>query len=70
MDGGSIYLALEHPTGVTLAETLQREAPMHPDRAVRLAIRIAEALESAHMTGLVHGSLTPRTWFSWAPTRR
>ena len=59
-DGGSIYLALEHPTGTTLAETLQREAPMHPDRAVRLAIRIAEALESAHMTGLVHGSLTPR----------
>jgi serine/threonine protein kinase len=58
---GAIYLALEHPSGPTLAETLQRDAPLTPERAVRLAIRIAEALESAHMLGIVHGSLTPRT---------
>ena len=58
---GAIYLALEHPSGPTLAETLQRDAPLTAERAVRLAIRIAEALESAHMLGIVHGSLTPRT---------
>jgi serine/threonine protein kinase len=34
---------------------------MPPERAVRLAIRIAQALESAHMMGVAHGSLTPRT---------
>jgi hypothetical protein len=58
-EGGGLYLALEHPQGQTLAEVLQREALMPPRRAVRLAIRIAEALESAHMLGIVHGSLTP-----------
>jgi serine/threonine-protein kinase len=58
-EGGGLYLALEHPVGQTLAEALQRETPMPPRRAVRLAIRIAEALESAHMLGIVHGSLTP-----------
>lgn len=60
-EGGGLFLALEHPAGPTLAETFQREAPMPPERAVRLAIRIAQALESAHMMGVAHGSLTPRT---------
>jgi serine/threonine protein kinase len=59
VEGGGLYLALEHPEGPSLADVLQRDGPLHPERAVRLAVRIAEALESAHMLGISHGSLTP-----------
>jgi eukaryotic-like serine/threonine-protein kinase len=54
-----LYLALEHPVGVTLAEALRRDGPFRPKRAVRLAIGIAEPLEAAHMMGVVHGCLRP-----------
>jgi eukaryotic-like serine/threonine-protein kinase len=59
VDGGGIFLAFEQPPGPTLHEVLRGQAPLHPERAVRLAARIAEALESAHMLGITHGSLTP-----------
>src|SRR5262245_961678 len=57
---GGIYLALEHPEAPTLAEVLQREGQLDPDRAVRLTVRVAEALEAAHMLGFAHGGLMPR----------
>ncbi|HKZ08186.1 MAG TPA: serine/threonine-protein kinase, partial [Methylomirabilota bacterium] len=60
VDGGGIFLASEHLEGLTLAEVLRRDARLHPERAVRLAVRVAEALESAHMLGIAHGSLTPQ----------
>ena len=59
-DDGGIYLAFEPPEGPTLAEVLEQEARLDPERAVRLAVRLAEALESAHMLGISHGGLTPR----------
>jgi len=58
--GGALYLALEPPDGVTLAEALRRDGPFRPERAVRLAIGIAEPLEVAHMLGVVHGCLSPQ----------
>ena len=60
VDGGGIFLASEPVEGPTLAEVLRRDARLHPERAVRLAVRVAEALESAHMLGISHGSLTPQ----------
>jgi serine/threonine protein kinase len=57
---GAVYLALEPPDGVTLAEALRRDGPFRPERAVRLAIGIAEPLEAAHMMGVVHGCLGPQ----------
>ena len=58
--GGALYLALEPPDGVTLAEALRRDGPFRPERAVRIAIGIAEPLEVAHMLGVVHGCLSPQ----------
>lgn len=58
--GGALYLALEPPDGETLAEALRRDGPFRPERAVRLAIGIAEPLEVAHMLGVVHGCLSPQ----------
>ena len=58
-EGSGIYLAFEHPEGPTLAAVLQREKRLAPERAVRLGLRVAETLESAHMLGTPHGGLTP-----------
>ena len=58
--GGALYLSLEPPEGVTLAEALRRDGPFRPERAVRLAIGIAEPLEVAHMLGVIHGCLSPQ----------
>jgi serine/threonine-protein kinase len=33
--------------------------PLHPVAALRMAIRIGEAVEAAHRAGIVHGRLTP-----------
>ena len=57
---GALYIALEPPDGETLAEALRRDGPFAPERAVRLAIGLAEPLEVAHMMGVVHGCLSPQ----------
>jgi len=56
---GTLVLAMEHPQGVTLRDTLRREGKLAPERALHLALQIAEGLESAHNLGLVHGQLRP-----------
>ncbi|HXJ77461.1 MAG TPA: protein kinase, partial [Candidatus Methylomirabilis sp.] len=57
---GTLVLAMEHPQGVTLRDTIRREGKLlAPERALHLALQIAEGLESAHNLGLVHGRLRP-----------
>ena len=51
----ALYLALEHPDGVTLAEALRRDGPFRPERAVRVAIGIAEPAR-----GRPHAGRRPR----------
>ena len=56
---GALVLALEHPEGPTLRDTILRKGRLGPERALRLAILIGEALEWAHNLGLIHGGLCP-----------
>ena len=57
--GGALVLATEHPEGPTLQEVIRREGTLNLERALRLAIQIARALERAHNLSLVHGGLRP-----------
>jgi YVTN family beta-propeller protein len=43
----------------TLTSLLSAHGALPPERALRLAAQIAEALDAAHLGGLVHGDLTP-----------
>ena len=52
------YLVLELVPGETLAERIAR-GPIPVDEAIELAMKIAEALESAHEQGIVHRDLKP-----------
>jgi len=56
---GTLVLAMEHRDGPTLRETIRRSGRLTPERAIPIAIRIAETLERAHNCGLVHGGLRP-----------
>ena len=56
--GERAYVVSEWVTGETL-EDLLAEGPMQPDRAAAFLLEAAEALTSAHSSGLAHLCLTP-----------
>jgi uncharacterized protein YceH (UPF0502 family) len=56
---GTLFLAMEHIRGTTLAETLQRHGRMEPSRAVNIATQCCEALAEAHRQGVVHRDVKP-----------
>ncbi|HEX7788260.1 MAG TPA: serine/threonine-protein kinase, partial [Methylomirabilota bacterium] len=54
-----LALAMAHQDGITLRQTIRREGGLDPDRAISIALEIAEILQQAHTWGLVHGGLRP-----------
>ena len=59
LDDGSFYLALEFVEGHSLAKLVETEGALPPERALRIARQIAEALSAAHGVGIVHRDLKP-----------
>jgi serine/threonine protein kinase len=53
------YMVREWAEGRTLREILQEQAPLPCARAVRIAVRICEALYYVHSCGVVHRDLKP-----------
>jgi serine/threonine-protein kinase len=56
---GVLYLALDHVEGSDLRELLRRDAPLDPERALRLVSDAGAALDAAHAAGLVHRDVKP-----------
>jgi eukaryotic-like serine/threonine-protein kinase len=59
IEDGSFYLALEFIDGRSLSETLKSEGVLAPERALRIAFQINDALCAAHAAGVVHRDLKP-----------
>lgn len=57
-DSGVDYLVLEYLEGESLAERLAK-GPLPVEKALRVAMEIADALEKAHKHGIVHRDLKP-----------
>ena len=59
---GIDFLVMEHLTGETLAQRLDR-GPLPLEQAVEVAIQMASALDTAHRAGIVHRDLKPGNIF-------
>lgn len=59
MPGGAGVAVAEHVAGVSLRSVLER-GPLHPAKAVAWVMRLAEAVQTLHATGAIHGAISPR----------
>ncbi len=53
------WLVMEYVEGLTLAQLVQRDGPLTPDRAAGLLKQAADALAAAHQSGIVHRDVKP-----------
>lgn len=53
----AVIVASEHLAAHSLADTITRDGPLPPERAVRVALTLAEGLEALHEAGMVHHEL-------------
>ncbi len=58
-EDGTVYIVTRWVEGTELGTLIQRDGPLEPVRAARLAAQIASALEVAHEQGLVHRDVKP-----------
>ncbi|GGT29846.1 serine/threonine-protein kinase [Streptomyces purpureus] len=56
---GLLYIAMRYVAGQDLRALLDREGPLPPDKAARIALQVASALDAAHAHDLVHRDVKP-----------
>ena len=62
-EDGALYIVMEFLEGKNLNQTVRKEGPMPPDRAVPVLVQVCGALEEAHQMGIVHRDLKPENIF-------
>jgi serine/threonine protein kinase len=63
LDDGTTFLVMEYLQGVELAEAVSSSGPFAPDRALKVACQLCDALTAVHETGIVHRDLKPENLF-------
>jgi len=58
-DDGSPYIVMEYVEGRSLADELDAEGYLDPERMVGLGVQVCSGLEQAHVAGLVHRDIKP-----------
>jgi serine/threonine protein kinase len=56
---GSLYLVMEHVPGRSLGDLLREEGPLPLERAMHIAVQVADAVGEAHAHGVVHRDVKP-----------
>ncbi|MFE0513065.1 serine/threonine-protein kinase [Streptomyces sp. NPDC058964] len=59
MEGGRPWIVMELIRGVSLADQLEAEGPMSPQRAAHIGAEVLAALRSAHSAGVLHRDVKP-----------
>ncbi|MEU8327432.1 serine/threonine-protein kinase [Micromonospora sp. NPDC048839] len=58
-DDEAVYLVTELVDAPTLADLLDRDGALPPDRVTAIAVRVLDALTAAHSVGVVHRDVKP-----------
>ncbi|WP_046728967.1 serine/threonine-protein kinase [Streptomyces humi] len=59
MEGGRPWVVMELVRGVSLADELEAEGPMSPQRAADIGAEVLSALRAAHAAGVLHRDVKP-----------
>jgi serine/threonine-protein kinase len=59
-DGDAHYIVMEYVEGLDLKKEIMRNGALDIERAVSIAIQVAQGLEAAHRVGLVHRDIKPQ----------
>jgi serine/threonine protein kinase len=62
-EDGSLYIVMELLEGRNLNQTVRKEGPLPPERAIPVLIQVCGALQEAHDLGIVHRDLKPENIF-------
>jgi serine/threonine protein kinase len=59
-DDGTYYITMEYLPGGTLKERITATGALRPQAAAQVALQVAQALQTAHVRGVVHRDIKPR----------
>ncbi|MGW4302798.1 serine/threonine-protein kinase [Streptomyces sp. NPDC004646] len=59
MEGGRPWIVMELVRGRSLADALEADGPLPPDRAARIGAEVLAALRAAHVAGVLHRDVKP-----------
>ncbi len=62
-EDGSLYIVMEMLEGRNLNQTVRKDGPIPPERAIPILIQVCGALQEAHDLGIVHRDLKPENIF-------
>jgi eukaryotic-like serine/threonine-protein kinase len=54
-----VYFIMEYLNGPALSHVIRTESPLAPERALTIALQVADALASSHKSSIVHRDLKP-----------
>lgn len=63
LEDGSLYIVMEMLEGRNLNQTVRKEGPLEPRRAIPIVCDACHALQEAHEMGIVHRDLKPENIF-------
>ncbi len=59
-EGGEQYLVMEYIEGMSLADIIEKQAPLDPVHAAGIAREVCQALVCAHKNGIIHRDIKPK----------